>query len=836
MIFGKEETKEEIKLRVAEALKRDVGRGIVRFDRNYQKQLGVGPGDIVELEGERKTAAIVENAHPDDRGLDIIRMDGYIRRNAGVSIGDYVTVRKAEVQEAMKVVLAPAQKGVYLQIPGELVKRNLLGRPVVKGDLIVASGRETEFYTGSPFDELFRGFFESLPLGFGELKFIVVNTTPKGIVQITYNTEIEVLPQAVEVKEEKVPEVTYEDIGGLKEAIQKIREMVELPLKHPELFERLGIEPPKGVLLYGPPGTGKTLLAKAVANEANAHFIAINGPEIMSKYYGESEERLREIFKEAEENAPSIIFIDEIDAIAPKREEVTGEVEKRVVAQLLTLMDGLKSRGKVIVIGATNRPDAVDPALRRPGRFDREIEVGVPDKQGRKEILQIHTRGMPLEPDYDKKSVLRVLSELKRKFSLEGAKLDEIIKKVEGAKDENEIKEILKEDGEIYKEVRHRLIDLLLEELAEKTHGFVGADLAALAREAAMVVLRRLITEGKINPEEERIPPEVLQELKVTRNDFYEALKMIEPSALREVLIEVPNVRWEDIGGLEEVKQELREAVEWPLKYPKAFQRLGITPPKGILLYGPPGTGKTLLAKAVANESEANFIGIRGPEVISKWVGESEKRVREIFRKARQAAPTVVFIDEIDAIAPVRGSDINRVTDRLINQLLTEMDGIEENSGVVVIAATNRPDILDPALLRPGRFDRLILVPAPDEKARLEILKVHTRRVPLASDVSLEELAKKTEGYSGADLAALVREAALIALRRAVSSTPREFVEEQAEEFLEKLRVSRRDFEEAMKKVKPSITRYMLDYYKQFEESRKAGAKEERREVDYFTL
>ncbi|WP_175059667.1 CDC48 family AAA ATPase [Thermococcus sp. 2319x1] len=836
MIFGKEETKEEIKLRVAEALKRDVGRGIVRFDRNYQKQLGVGPGDIVELEGERKTAAIVENAHPDDRGLDIIRMDGYIRRNAGVSIGDYVTVRKAEVQEAMKVVLAPAQKGVYLQIPGELVKRNLLGRPVVKGDLIVASGRETEFYTGSPFDELFRGFFESLPLGFGELKFIVVNTTPKGIVQITYNTEIEVLPQAVEVKEEKVPEVTYEDIGGLKEAIQKIREMVELPLKHPELFERLGIEPPKGVLLYGPPGTGKTLLAKAVANEANAHFIAINGPEIMSKYYGESEERLREIFKEAEENAPSIIFIDEIDAIAPKREEVTGEVEKRVVAQLLTLMDGLKSRGKVIVIGATNRPDAVDPALRRPGRFDREIEVGVPDKQGRKEILQIHTRGMPIEPEYDKKSVLRVLSELKRKFSLEGAKLDEIIKKVEGAKDENEIKEILKEDGEIYKEVRHRLIDLLLEELAEKTHGFVGADLAALAREAAMVVLRRLITEGKINPEEERIPPEVLQELKVTRNDFYEALKMIEPSALREVLIEVPNVRWEDIGGLEEVKQELREAVEWPLKYPKAFQRLGITPPKGILLYGPPGTGKTLLAKAVANESEANFIGIRGPEVISKWVGESEKRVREIFRKARQAAPTVVFIDEIDAIAPVRGSDINRVTDRLINQLLTEMDGIEENSGVVVIAATNRPDILDPALLRPGRFDRLILVPAPDEKARLEILKVHTRRVPLASDVSLEELAKKTEGYSGADLAALVREAALIALRRAVSSTPREFVEEQAEEFLEKLKVSRRDFEEAMKKVKPSITRYMLDYYKQFEESRKAGAKEERREVDYFTL
>ncbi|USS41418.1 CDC48 family AAA ATPase [Thermococcus aggregans] len=837
MIFGKEETKKEIKLRVAEALKRDVGRGIVRFDRKYQRQLGVQPGDIVELEGERKTAAIVENAHPDDRGLDIIRMDGYIRRNAGVSIGDYVTVRKAEAQEAKRVVLAPAQRGVYLQIPGELVKRNLLGRPVVKGDLIVASGRETEFYTGSPFDELFRGLFESLPLGFGELKFIVVNTIPKGIVQITYNTEIEVLPQAVEVREEKVPEVTYEDIGGLKDAVQKIREMVELPLKHPELFERLGIEPPKGVLLYGPPGTGKTLLAKAVANEANAHFIAINGPEIMSKYYGESEERLREIFKEAEENAPSIIFIDEIDAIAPKREEVTGEVEKRVVSQLLTLMDGLKGRGKVIVIAATNRPDALDPALRRPGRFDREIEVGVPDKQGRKEILQIHTRGMPIEPDYDKKSVLRVLKELKRKSSFDREKLDEIIKKVEKAKDENEIKAILKEDGEVYKEVKHRLIDLLLEEIAEKTHGFVGADLAALAREAAMVVLRRLITEGKINPEEDRIPPEVLQELKVTKDDFYEALKMIEPSALREVLLEVPNVRWEDIGGLEEVKQELREAVEWPLKYPKAFQRLGITPPKGILLYGPPGTGKTLLAKAVANESEANFIGIRGPEVLSKWVGESEKRIREIFRKARQAAPTVIFIDEIDAIAPARGvHEGAHYMETLLNQLLTEMDGIEENSGVVVIAATNRPDILDPALLRPGRFDRLILVPAPDEKARLEIFKVHTRRVPLADDVDLEELAKKTEGYSGADIEAVVREAALIALRGAVSKTPRELVEEQAEEFLEKLRVSRKDFEEALKKVKPSITRYMIDYYKQFEESRKGAARGERKEVDYFTL
>ncbi|WP_297521194.1 CDC48 family AAA ATPase [Thermococcus sp.] len=837
MIFGKgDERYEKIKLRVAEALKRDVGRGIVRFDKKYQKQLGVEPGDIVELIGERSTAAIVANPHPDDKGLDIIRMDGYIRRNAGVSIGDYVTVAKAEVQEAKKVVLAPAQKGVFIQLPGDMVKGNLLGRPVVKGDLVVASNRSENYYGGSPFDELIRGLFEAMPLGFGELKFVVVSTVPKGIVQITYNTEVEVLPQAVEVREEAIPEVTYEDIGGLSDAIQKIREMVELPLKHPELFERLGIEPPKGVLLYGPPGTGKTLLAKAVANEANAHFIAINGPEIMSKFYGESEERLREIFKEAEDNAPAIIFIDEIDAIAPKREEVVGEVEKRVVSQLLTLMDGLKSRGKVIVIGATNRPDAIDPALRRPGRFDREIEVGVPDKGGRKEILQIHTRSMPLEPDYDKAAVLKVLEELKKRGSPNSGKLEGLIEAVKNARDENEIKDALKKESELYAEVRARLIDRMLEEIAEVTHGFVGADLAALAREAAMVVLRRLIKEGKVSPEHERIPPEVLQELRVRKSDFYEALKMVEPSALREVLIEIPNVRWDDIGGLENIKEELREAVEWPLKYPKAFQRLGIEPPRGILLYGPPGTGKTLLAKAVANESSANFIGIRGPEVLSKWVGESEKRVREIFRKARQAAPTVIFIDEIDAIAPARGAEGNHVTDRLINQLLTEMDGIERNSGVVVIAATNRPDILDPALLRPGRFDRLILVPAPDEKVRLEILKVHTRRVPLAEDVDLRELAKKTEGYSGADLEALVREAALTAMRRIMAELPAQAVEEESEEFLERLKVSKRDFEAALKKVRPSITPYMVEYYRNFEENRKRTAREKAGGPDYYTF
>jgi transitional endoplasmic reticulum ATPase len=726
---------------------------------------------------------------------------------------------------------------MFIQIPGEMIKQNLLGRPISKGDVIVASGRsEREFYTGSPFDELFRGFFEALPLAFGELKFVVVNTNPKGIVQITYNTEIEVLPQAVEIKEEKVPEVTYEDIGGLSDAIQKIREMVELPLKHPELFERLGIEPPKGVLLYGPPGTGKTLLAKAVANEANAHFIAINGPEIMSKFYGESEERLREIFKEAEESAPSIIFIDEVDAIAPKREEVTGEVEKRVVSQLLTLMDGLKSRGKVIVIAATNRPDALDPALRRPGRFDREIEVGVPDKQGRKEILQIHTRGMPLEPEYKRGDVLQALEEFRREERF-ARTIDKVIEKVKTAKNEREIKEALKDNNELFEEIRRKLIDKMLDELAERTHGFVGADLAALAREAAMNALRRLIQVGKIDFEAEHIPKEVLEELKVTKRDFYEALKMIEPSALREVMLEVPNVRWEDIGGLEEVKEILREAVEWPLKYPEAFEALGITPPKGVLLYGPPGTGKTLLAKAVATESEANFIGIRGPEVLSKWVGESEKRIREIFRKARQAAPTVIFIDEIDAIAPMRGTDVNRVTDRLINQLLTEMDGLEENSGVVIIAATNRPDILDPALLRPGRFDRLILVPAPDEKARLEILKVHTRRMPLAEDVNLEEIARKTEGYTGADLAAVVREAAMAAMRRALKEGVKRagIFEELSEAFLGSLVVKRRDFEEALKKVRPSVDKYILEYYKSFEESKKAVRREPYEKIDYLT-
>ncbi|KQH81731.1 CDC48 family AAA ATPase, partial [Thermococcus thioreducens] len=600
--------KREVKLKVASAYQRDVGRGIVRIDRKAMREIGVQSGDIIEIIGTKNTAAVVWPAYPEDEGLSIIRMDGTIRKNAGVGLGDEVTVRKAEVKEAKKVIVAPTEPIRFGHDFVEWFHSRLVGRPVVRGDYIKVG-----------------------ILG-QELTFVVTATTPAGIVQITEFTEFQVSEKPVkEVSKTAALGVTYEDIGGLKDVIQKVREMIELPLKHPEIFEKLGIEPPKGVLLYGPPGTGKTLLAKAVANEANAHFIAINGPEIMSKYYGESEERLREVFKEAEENAPAIIFIDEIDAIAPKREETHGEVEKRVVSQLLTLMDGLKSRGKVIVIAATNRPDAIDPALRRPGRFDRELEVGVPDKAGRKEILQIHTRGMPIEPEFRKGKVIGILEELERNDAYRES-AERALMKVKNARDE-EIPEILRGvDERLYDEVKARLIDGLLEELAEVTHGFVGADLAALAREAAMAALRRLIKEGKIDFEAEHIPKEVLEELRVTRKDFYEALKMVEPSALREVLLEVPNVRWDDIGGLEEVKEELKEAVEWPLKYPEAFLGLGITPPKGILLYGPPGTGKTLLAKAVANESEANFIAIKGPEVLSKWVGESEKNIREIFR------------------------------------------------------------------------------------------------------------------------------------------------------------------------------------------------------------
>ncbi|MEM1606801.1 MAG: CDC48 family AAA ATPase [Candidatus Bathyarchaeia archaeon] len=716
-------------LRVAEAYGRDVGRGIARVDPKVMESLNLTPGDVIEISGKRKTAAICWPGYSDDFGKGIIRIDGYIRKNASVSIDEKVTVRRIEAKNAEKIILAPTEP---LRIEGaeDYLAQILEGKVVSRGDYI--------------------------PLGImgRTIDLIVVNVQPSvPAVIITRSTEI-VISEKPAAMVREVPKVTYEDIGGLKEEIRKIREMVELPLKYPELFERLGIEAPKGVLLYGPPGTGKTLLAKAVANETNAAFFSISGPEIMSKYYGESEERLREIFRQAEENAPSIIFIDEIDAIAPKREEVTGEVEKRVVSQLLALMDGLKPRGRVVVIGATNRPNAIDPALRRPGRFDREIEIGVPNKQGRLEILQIHTRNMPLAEDVD------------------------------------------------------------LEKIASITHGFVGADLAALCKEAAMRALRRILPE--IDFEKDTIPAEILNKITVTMNDFMEALKDVEPSAMREVLIEVPNVKWDDIGGLHEVKLELQEAVEWPLKYPEIFEHMDAKPPKGILVYGPPGTGKTLLAKAVATESEANFISIKGPEILSKWVGESERAIREVFRRAKQAAPSIIFFDEIDAIAPVRGGGYgdSHVTERVISQLLTEMDGIEELRGVVVLAATNRPDIIDPALLRPGRFDKLLYVPLPDLEARKEILKIHLKKKPLAEDVDIEDIAKRTEGYTGADLAAICNTAVMLAIREHVMNTKDP---EAAKKNLGGLKVYKRHFEEALSRVRPMSQRE-LEMYKRISE------------------
>ena len=703
-------------MRVGDAKQRDVGRGIARIDQETMKKLGVSAGDVIEIIGKRTTSAIAWPAYSEDQGRGIIRIDGLTRKNAGVALNEYVTVRRGKVKEAIHIVLAPIDMRLNVDEDfTNFVKNRLMERTFIEGDSTLV-----------------------MMLGHA-IPFTVVKTRPKGIVRVTYNTTLQILSEpAPEAK--GVPRTTYEDIGGLHEEIQRIREMVELPLRHPEIFQRLGIDPPKGVLLHGPPGCGKTLLARAVANESEANFYSINGPEIMSKFYGESEARLREIFQQAEKNAPSIIFIDELDAIAPKREEVTGEVERRVVAQLLALMDGLSGRGNLIVIGATNRPDALDPALRRPGRFDREIEIGVPDKKGRLEILQIHTRGMPLAKDVD------------------------------------------------------------LKRLAEMTHGYTGADLAALCRETAMKALRRYLPE--IDLEEERIPPSVLEKMEIKMEDFLNAYREITPTAMREVYIEVPTIHWDDIGGLEEVKQELREAVEWPLKRPEIFRRMGIKPPKGILLFGPPGCGKTMLARAVATESSANFISIKGPEVFSKWVGESEKAIREVFRKGRMAAPAIIFFDEIDSLVPKRGLGFSDsgVSERVISQLLTEMDGIETLENVVVIAATNRPDIIDPAILRPGRFDRLIYVPEPDEKARLEIFKIYTKNMPLAEDVDLAELAKRTKHYSGADIEAVCREAAFFALRRDINAS----------------KITKEDFENALKKVPPSITPDMENWYKSF--------------------
>ncbi len=674
-----------VELRVVESKQRDVIKGKIRLDTADMKSIGISTGDIVEIEGKRMTAAIAWPAYPEDVKKNIIRMDGVIRKNCGVSISDKVKIRKANHKNATHVVLAPGQMNINLDYGFEaFVKQRLVGQPVSEKDTVM------------------------IPVLGRAMPFVVASCKPSGIVVITPETQVEVTDKPIEDKIGSRPRISYEDVGGLFEIIQKVREMVELPLKHPELFEKLGIDPPKGVLMHGPPGVGKTLIARAVANESQAHFITLNGPEIMSKYYGESEQRLRTIFREAQEKAPTIIFIDEIDAISPKRDETAGEVERRVVAQMLSSMDGITSRGQVIVIAATNRPNAIDPALRRPGRFDREIEIGVPSADGRYEILQIHTRGMPLADDVD------------------------------------------------------------LREIADTTHGMVGADLMALAREAAMHTLRRFLPE--IDLDEDTIPSEVLDRMEVTHNDFNLAQKDVQPSALREVFIEVPDVKYENIGGLEQVIEQLKESVEWPIKTPESFERMGITPPRGILLYGPPGTGKTMLAKAVANESEANFISIKGPELLSKWVGESEKAVREIFRKARQAGPAVIFFDEIDSITPRRGaSSDSSVTERVISQFLTEIDGLETLNDVVIMAGTNRPDIVDPALLRPGRFDRLVYVPAPSFEGRKDILDIYTRKMPLGDDVDLEVIAKGLEGYVGSDIEALCREAGIQALREDIN-------------------------------------------------------------------
>jgi len=741
-----QETIKEIKLKVMEALQEEAYKGIIRIDSQTMHDIGVRPGDIVEIEGGRKTAGIVDRAYPTDVGQAVIRMDGILRRNAQTSLGENVKVRKADVKEAKSITIAPAQKGVEIQADPFIFKRGLLGRAVVRGDQVALGGsrRRRTTMMGTPFEDIFDILENDVGVGFGfaGLKFLIVNTDPKQAVLVTEETNVTINPHAVDMPEERIVDVTYEDIGGLEDEVKKIREMVELPLKHPEVFERLGIEPPKGVLLHGPPGTGKTLLAKAVANETNTHFIHVDGPSIMSKFVGEAEKRIRQIFEEAEKQAPAIIFIDEIDAIAPKREESYGEVEKRIVAQLLAVMDGMKSRGKVIVIAATNRPNALDLALRRPGRFDREIEIGVPKKEGRLIILKIHTRDMPMSKDVN------------------------------------------------------------LEELAKVTHGFVGADLEALCKEAAMIVIRDSLPDLKFK-KDEPITKEILEKLIVKHNDFKNALRVVRPSALREVLVEKPNIKWEDIGGLDEVKQNLIEAVEWPLKNPKAFKNLGIRPPRGILMYGPPGTGKTLLAKAVATESEANFILVKAGELLSKWVGDSEKGVKKIFEKARQTAPTIIFFDEVDAIAPRRGRNHDSgVTERVVNQLLTEIDGLEELNDVIVIAATNRPDIIDPALLRPGRFDRIILTPVPDEKGRLKIFEIHTKKMPLDKDVNLKELAKKTDNYVGADIEGLCREAAMLALRKNAEAK----------------KVTLKDFNEALKKLKSSITNEDIKRYEEIED------------------
>ncbi len=721
-------TMNEVQLEVAKAYPNDSGRGIARLDPDTLLHLKLSPGDIIEIEGAETTAAKVWRADRQDWNTDTVRIDGFTRQNADVGIGERVKIRKAEAEKAEKLTLAPPEEA-SVQFGSDaagMVKRQILKRPVVERDIVPVMSSTNHPFMRSP--------GQAIPL-------IAVETEPEGVVLVTEDTEVELREEPISGYERAGGGITYEDIGGLEDEIQRVREMVELPMKHPQIFQKLGIEPPQGVLLHGPPGTGKTLLAKAVANETSASFFSIAGPEIISKYYGESEQQLREIFEEAKDDSPSIIFIDELDSIAPKREDVTGEVERRVVAQLLTMMDGLDSRGQVIVIAATNRVDAVDPALRRPGRFDREIDIGVPDETGREEILKIHTRGMPLSDDVN------------------------------------------------------------LSTLADDTHGFVGADIESLTKEAAMRALRRYLPEIELDQEE--IPPSLIDRMIVKREDFSGALAEVEPSAMREVLVELPKISWDDVGGLTDAKEDVKESVEWPLTSPEKFSRLGVDPPSGVLLYGPPGTGKTLIAKAVANETNANFISVRGPQLLSKWVGESEKAIRQTFRKARQVSPTVIFFDELDALAPGRGQDTgNNVSERVVNQLLTELDGLEEMEQVMVIAATNRPDIIDPALIRSGRFDRLVMVGQPDEEGREEILKIHTEDIPLAPDVSLRELAERAEGHVGADLANVAREAAMIALRD----------DPEAEQ------VDMRHFRRALDSVRPTINEELLEYYENVED------------------
>ena len=726
---------EPVTLQVANARPEEAGRGLARMPRKLLATLGLAEGDIVEITGKRTTASIAVGPYDEDEGIEVLRLDGLQRANAGVGTGDVVTLRKAESKPAQKVTLAPAQQNLKLQGSGQGLRRSFMRRPMVAGDVVATAGQQRVAPDNMP--PQLRQMLAAPAYALQEIRLSVVATVPKGIVHIDETTEIELLPEYVEPKESRRADVTYDDIGGMGETIDQLREMVELPLRHPELFQRLGVDPPKGVLLYGPPGTGKTRLARAVANESEAEFFLINGPEIMGSAYGESEKRLRDVFESAAKAAPSIIFIDEIDSIAPKRGQVSGEAEKRLVAQLLTLMDGLEPRANMVVIAATNRPDAIDEALRRPGRFDREIVVGVPDERGRREIIGIHTRGMPLAEGVD------------------------------------------------------------INELARTTYGFVGADIAALTREAAIEAVRRIMP--RLDLTSTTIPPEVLDDLQVTREDFVGALKRVSPSAMREVMVQAPNVRWSDVGGLDAAATRLKEGVELPLKDPEAFRRLGIRPAKGFLLYGPPGTGKTLLAKAVAREAEANFIATKSSDLLSKWYGESEQQIARLFARARQVAPCIIFIDELDSLVPARGGSPSepQATERVVNTLLAEMDGIEEMQSVVVIGATNRPNLIDPALLRPGRLDELIYVTVPDAAGRRRILDIHTAKMPLADDVKLDIVAEKTPRFTGADLEDLTRRAGMVALRRS----------------LEVKQVTMADFETALKDTRATVTPEMMKEY-----------------------